>query len=277
LNTNTAVAEPGYPVLSGAFLIFLAVALVLVTWAVGTETYPYIHQRISYRYSFATLDRVYLVALGILALHYVVYVLHYLIVGARAATVAPPALRFSLVKFVITWFILVGLAGAYAVGASIATPALFDGLFGPSRETAFVRIWNHTWFGFVLLASLCAGAIYMAVLGAREYGWKGAFRIIGSRLSLRSGHRFVGALNIILLAAILSNIATGLFILGTTPVVSLLQLPWHPYGLENAARLAHDIGTAFIIGSLSGRIYLGLIPGNRWMLQTMFAGYEEKT
>src|SRR5437879_4182740 len=81
LSTNTAVAEPGYPVLSGAFLIFLAAALVLVSWAVGTETYPYIHQRISYRYSLATLDRVYLVTLGILALHYAAYVMHYLIVG----------------------------------------------------------------------------------------------------------------------------------------------------------------------------------------------------
>ena len=79
---STAEAKT-YPVLSGAFLIALAVALVLVSWAVGTENYPYIHRRIIYRFPFATLDRVYLVALGILALHYAAYVAHYLMIGSR--------------------------------------------------------------------------------------------------------------------------------------------------------------------------------------------------
>ncbi len=276
MELQTAVARNGYPVLSGAFLVVLALALVLVSWAVGTDIYPYIHQRIVYRYSLATLDRVYLVSLGILALHYVAYVAHYLMVGSRASPATPPALRFSATKFVITWFFLIGLAGVYVVGASIATPGLFDGAFGPARETASVRIWNHTYFGFVLLASLLAGAVYFTVTSLRERGLGGAFHWLGARLSLRSGHRFVGALNLILLLALLSNIATGLVILGSTPLLAFPRLPWNAYGFENVARLAHDIGTAFIVGAFSGHIYLRLIPGNQWMLKTMFAGYEAR-
>jgi hypothetical protein len=276
VTSDTMVQPRGYPVLSGAFLVMLALALVLVSWAVGTETYPYIHQRVSYRFPLATLDRVYLVALAILALHYVAYVAHYLMVGSRAQAAPPPALVFSPTKFVITWFFLIGLAGAYAVGASIATPALFDGAFGPARETAFVRVWNHTYFGFVLLASLIAGAIALTAASVRERGWSGALHWLTARLSLKSGHRFLGVLNWILLLALLSNIATGLVILGSPPLVPLLRLPWHAYGFENMARLAHDIGTAFIVGSFSGQIYLRLIPGNQWMLKTMFGGYEAR-
>jgi len=277
LHGDTAIESKSYPVLSGAFLVALALALVLVTWAVGTENYPYIHRPITYRFPFATLDRVYLVTLGILAAHYVAYVVHYLMVGSRedAATRAP-ALVFSPTKFVITWFFLIGLAGVYAVGASIATPALFDGAFGPAHETAFLRIWNHTYFGFVLLSSMLAGAIYFTLRDARERGLAGAFHWVGARLSLRSGHRFIGVLNWILLLGLLSNITTGFIILGATPLIAFPRLPWNAYAFENVARLAHDIGTAFIIGSFSGQIYLRLIPGNHWMLKTMFAGYEAK-
>jgi hypothetical protein len=269
---STAEART-YPVLSGAFLIALAVALVLVSWAVGTETYPYIHRRIVYRFPLATLDRVYLVALGIMALHYAAYVAHYLMVGSRQQAGPPPPLVFSPVKFVITWFLLIGLAGAYTVGASIATPALFDAAFGPARDTAFMRVWNHTYFGFVLLASLLAGIIYLTTSSARERGPAGALHWVAELLSLKSGHRFLGVLNWILLLALLSNFSTGFFILGTAPLLPFPLLPLHAYAMENWARLAHDVGTAFIVASFSGQIYLRLIPGNQWMLKTMFAGY----
>ncbi|HEY6259136.1 MAG TPA: hypothetical protein VIY51_25445 [Xanthobacteraceae bacterium] len=263
-----------YPVLSGAFLIALAAVLVLVTWAAGTENYPYIHQRVVYRFPLATLDRVYLVALAVLALHYAAYVAHYLTVGARQQAGPTPPLAFSPIKFVITWFLLIGLAGAYAVGASIATPALFDTAFGPARDTAFVRVWNHTYFGFVLLASLLAGVIYLSVTNARRRGIVGMLHWLRELLSLRSGHRFLGALNWILLLALISNFATGFFILGSAPLLAFPRLPLHAYAQENWARLAHDVGTAFIVASFSGQIYLRLIPGNQWMLKTMFAGYE---
>jgi len=272
----TAVEPRRYPILGGAFLIALAAALVLVSWAVGTESYPYIHRPIRYRFPLATLDRVYLIALAILALHYAAYVAHYLFVGSRQQAGPPPQLAFSPPKFVITWFILIGLAGAYAVGASIATPALFDAVFGPARETSFVRIWNHTYFGFLLLASLIAAIVYLTVAGAREHGAAGAFHWVGELLSLRRGHRFLGVLNWILLLALLSNIATGFFILGSAPLVSFPRLPLHAYGLENWARLAHDTGTAFIVAAFSGQIYLRLLPGNQWMLKTMFGGYEAR-
>ena len=265
-----------YPLLSGAFLVVLAVLLVAGSWAVGGENYPYIHRRIFYRFPFATLDRVYLIALAVLALHYAAYVVHYLVVGSRQQATAPPALVFSPVKFVITWFLLIGLAGAYAVGASIATPALFDEIFGPARDTAFLRVWNHTYFGFVLLTSLAAAVIYLTVTSARARGIAGAFRWLFDLLSLRAGHRFLGVLNWILLLALLSNFATGFFILGTAPLVSFPRLPLHAYALENWARLAHDVGTAFILASFSGQIYLRLIPANQWMLKTMFAGYDVK-
>jgi hypothetical protein len=265
-----------YPLLGGAFLILLAAALVLVSWAVGTESYPYIHRPIRYRFPLATLDRVYLIALAILALHYLAYVVQYLFVGSRQQAGPPPRLMFSAAKFVITWFILIGLAGVYAVGASIATPALFDAVFGPARDTSFVRIWNHTYFGFVLLASLIAAILYLTVASARERGAAGAFHWIGELLSLRQGHRFLGVLNWILLLALLSNIATGFFILGSAPLISFPRLPLHAYGLENWARLAHDTGTAFIVAAFSGQIYLRLLPGNQWMLKTMFGGYQAR-
>ncbi len=217
MQLTSSVETKTYPVLSGAFLIVLAVALVLVSWAVGTENYPYIHRRIIYRFPFATLDRVYLVALAILALHYAAYVAHYIMVGSRQQAGPPPPLTFSPAKFVITWFLLIGLAGAYAVGASIATPALFDAAFGPARDTAFVRVWNHTYFGFVLLASLAAAIIYLSLTSARERGIAGAFHWLGELLSLRSGHRFLGVLNWILLLALISNFTTGFFILGSAP------------------------------------------------------------
>jgi hypothetical protein len=274
LALESTVEAKTYPALSGVFLIVLALALVLVSWAVGTETYPYIHRRVLYRFPFATLDRVYLIALGILALHYAAYVAHYLLVGSKQQAGPPPPLTFSPVKFVITWFLLIGLAGAYAVGASIATPALFDIAFGPARDTSFVRVWNHTYFGFVLLASLAASIIYLSVASARERGIAGALHWLGDLLSLRSGHRFLGALNWILLLALMSNITTGFFILGSAPLLSFPLLPLHAYAMENWARLAHDVGTAFIVASFSGQIYLRLIPGNQWMLKTMFAGYE---
>jgi hypothetical protein len=276
LQLESTIEAKTYPVLSGAFLIALAVALVLVSWAVGTESYPYIHQRIVYRFPLATLDRVYLIALGILALHYAAYVAHYLMIGSRQQAGPPPPLTFSPTKFVITWFVLVGLVGAYAVGASIATPALFDAAFGPARETAFMRVWNHTYFGFVLLASLLASVIYLSVRSAREHGMAGALHWLTELLSLKSGHRFLGALNWILLLALLSNFSTGFFILGTAPLLSFPRLPLHAYATENWARLAHDVGTAFIVASFSGQIYLRLIPGNQWMLKTLFAGYEAR-
>jgi hypothetical protein len=276
---DAPAAEPRrYPLLGGAFLILLAAALVLASWAVGTESYPYIHRPIRYRFPLATLDRVYLIALAVLALHYLAYVAHYLFVGSRQQPSAPPpALTFSPAKFVITWFMLIGLAGVYAVGASIATPALFDAIFGPARDTEFVRIWNHTYFGFVLLASLLAAIIYLTAASARERGIGGAFHWVAELLSLGRGRRFLGALNWILLLALLSNIATGFFILGSAPLVGLVQLPLHAYGLENWARLAHDTGTAFVIASFSGQIYLRLLPGNQWMLRTMFAGYVARS
>jgi len=172
--------------------------------------------------------------------------------------------------------LLIGLAGAYSVGASIATPALFDAAFGPARDTAFMRVWNHTYFGFVLLASLLASVIYLSVTSARERGIAGAFHWLAELLSLRSGHRFLGVLNWILLLALLSNFTTGFFILGTAPLLSFPRLPLHAYAMENWARLAHDVGTAFIVAAFSGQIYLRLIPGNQWMLKTMFAGYAAR-
>jgi hypothetical protein len=164
----------------------------------------------------------------------------------------------------------------YAVGASIATPALFDEIFGPARDTAFLRVWNHTYFGFVLLASLAAAIVYLTIASARVRGIAGAFHWLFELLSLRRGHRFFGVLNWILLLALLSNFTTGFFILGSAPLVSFPRLPLHAYALENWARLAHDVGTAFIVASFSGQIYLRLIPANQWMLKTMFAGYEAK-
>jgi hypothetical protein len=276
LALESTVETKTYPVLSGTFLIVLAVALVLVSWAVGTESYPYIHRRIVYRFPLATLDRVYLVALGILAVHYAAYVAHYLLVGSRQQAGPAPPLVFSPVKFVITWFLLIGLVGAYSVGASIATPALFDAAFGPARDTAFVRVWNHTYFGFVLLASLTASVIYLSAASARERGIAGALHWLTELLSLRSGHRFLGALNWILLLGLISNFATGFFILGNAPLLSFPRLPLHAYATENWARLAHDVGTAFIVASFSGQIYLRLIPGNQWMLKTMLAGYQAR-
>jgi hypothetical protein len=276
LQLASTVEAKNYPLLSGAFLIVLAVALVLVSWSVGTETYPYIHRRIVYRFPLATLDRVYLIALAVLAVHYAAYVAHYLLVGSRQQAGPPPPLTFSPAKFVITWFLLIGLAGAYAVGASIATPALFDGAFGPARDTAFVRVWNHTYFGFVLLASLLASVIYLSVTSARERGMAGALHWLADLMSLRSGHRFLGVLNWILLLALVSNFTTGFFILGSAPLLSFPRLPVHAYADENWARLAHDVGTAFIVAAFSGQIYLRLIPGNQWMLKTMFAGYEAR-
>jgi hypothetical protein len=272
---STPVEHRSYPILSGAFLVALAGGLVLVSWAVGTETYPYIHRPVSYRFPFATLDRVYLVALAILALHYAAYVVHYLLVGARqlGTAAAPPALTFSPAKFAITWFFLVGLVGVYAVGASIATPALFDAAFGPARDTAFVRVWNHTYFGLLLLTSMIAGVIYLSIASARARGPTGAFHWVAEALSLGSGHRFLGVLNWILALALLANIATGFFILGSAPLIPFPRLPLHAYGLENWARLAHDTGTAFIVASFSGQIYLRLLPANQWMLKTMFGGY----
>jgi hypothetical protein len=276
---EATTAEPrSYPLLSGAFLVLLAAGLIVVSWSVGTETYPYIHRPISYRFPFATLDRVYLIALAVLAMHYAAYVVHYLTVGSRQqAVAAPPPLVFSPVKFVITWVFLIGLAGAYAVGASIATPALFDHVFGPARDTAFLRIWNHTYFGFLLLSSLLAGVITMCVASARRHGIAGAFHWLAETLSLRAGHRFLGILSWILMLALISNITTGFFILGAAPLIGFPRLPLHTYGLENLARLAHDTGTAFIIASFSGQIYLRLIPGNQWMLKTMFGGYQAET
>jgi thiosulfate reductase cytochrome b subunit len=67
-----------------------------------------------------------------------------------------------------------------------------------------------------------------------------------------------------------------LTILGSAPLIPSVRLPWHAYAYENVARLIHDTGTAFIVGSFSGHIYLRLIPGNQWMLKTMFAGYEAR-
>jgi hypothetical protein len=270
---GSPVEKRTYPLLSGAFLIALAAGLVLVTWAVGTENYPYIHQRVTYRFPLATLDRVYLIALAVLALHYAAYVAHYLMIGARQQAGPPPALTFSPVKFVITWFLLVGLVGAYAVGASIATPALFDTAFGPARDTAFVRIWNHTYFGFLLLASLLVAVIYLSVASSRRRGIAGSLHWLTELLSLRSGHRFLGLLNWILLLALLSNFTTGFFILGSAPLLAFPRLPPHAYAQENWARLAHDVGTAFIVAAFAGQIYLRLIPGNQWMLKTLFAGY----
>jgi hypothetical protein len=275
--SSTMVVTRSYPVLSGAFLVLLAFALVLTSWAVGTEYYPYIHRPVVYRFPFATLDRIYLVALVLLSLHYGTYVIHYFLIGSRQSASAPvPPLIFRPTKFVITWFFLVGLAGTYALGASIATPALFDAAIGPARDTAVVRVWNHTYFGFVLLASILAGVLYLTAASVREHGVASAFHWIGTRMSLRPGHRFLGILNWILVLALLCNIATGLAILGATPLIPVARLPLHAYGFENVARLVHDTGTAFIVGSFSGQIYLHLIPGNQWMLKTMFAGYEAK-
>jgi len=100
LALESTVETKTYPILSGTFLIVLALALVLVSWAVGTETYPYIHRRIVYRFPLATLDRVYLVALGILAAHYAAYVAHYLLVGSRqqAGAAAAPRLQPGQVR-----------------------------------------------------------------------------------------------------------------------------------------------------------------------------------
>jgi hypothetical protein len=276
--TLAAAAEPRrYPLLGGAFLVLLAVALVLVSLAVGNETYPYIHRPVSYRFPLATLDRVYLLALGILAVHYAAYVVHYLLVSAQPAPARPvPALAFSPAKFVITWFFLIGLAGTYMVGASIATPALFDAVLGPARETEFARVWHHTYFGFVLLASIVAGIAWMTASDIRARGAGGAFHALGALLSLRSGHRFIGVLNWILLLAIASNIATGFFMLGGAPLIALPRLPVHTYGAENLARLAHDTGTAFVVAAFAGQIYLRLLPGNQWMLRTLFGGYVAK-
>jgi hypothetical protein len=262
------------PLLSGAYLVVLAAALALATWAVGIESYPYISQPIRYRFSLATLDRVYLAALLIFALHYAAFVVHFLTVGSRASRGTAPELTFRAARFVISWLLLVGLIGTYGLGASIATPKLFDQAFGPARETGFLRVWSHTYFGFILLASLAAAFCYLTFVGLRERG--SALGWLSELVNLRAGHRFEGALNAILLLALGSNIVTGLFILGNTPLVGVLRLPLHSYGMENVLRLVHDTGTAFVVASFSGQIYFRLIPANRWMLKTMFGGYEAR-
>jgi hypothetical protein len=276
LQLAATVETRRYPLLGGAFLVLLAIALVLASFAVGTESYPYIHRPVAYRFPLATLDRVYLLALGILGVHYAAYVVHYLVVGGPPSPPARvPALAFSLVKFVITWFFLIGLVGTYMVGASIATPALFDAILGPARETEFARVWNHTYFGFVLLASIIAGIAYFTVIDILTRRLGGAFHWLGALMSLRQGHRFIGVLNWVLVLALASNVTTGFFMLGSAPLLAFPRFPVHAYWLENLARLAHDTGTAFIVASFSGQIYLRLIPGNQWMLKTMFAGYRQ--
>jgi hypothetical protein len=274
---NLIVEKRPYPILSGVFLILLMIALLLVAWAVGAEVYPFIYHDVTYRFSYATLDRIYAVSLLVLAVHYLAYLAHYIFVGSKQTMLGERSdIEFSATKFVITWFFLIGLLGTYGMGASIATPALFDSVFGPARETAFLRIWLHTYFGFVFLASALAGILYYTVRSAREAGPSACLRWVGEFLSLRSGHRFVGVLNWILALALLSNVTTGFLILGRVPLLHWPQLPIHPYEVENVLRLMHDVGTAFIVASLAGHVYLRLLPGNRWLLKTMFGGYDAK-
>ena len=140
----------------------------------------------------------------------------------------------------------------------------------PTTPLSSVQTLRH------LVRALPPAIIYLSVTSARERGIAGAFHWLGELLSLRSGHRFLGVLNWILLLALLSNFTTGFFILGSAPMLTFPRLPLHAYALENWARLAHDVGTAFIVASFSGQIYLRLIPGNQWMLKTMFAGYEAR-
>ena len=115
-----------------------------------------------------------------------------------------------------------------------------------------MRVWNHTYFGFVLLASLLAAIIYLSVTSARERGIAGAFHWLGELLSLRSGHRFLGVLNWILLLALLSNFTTGFFILGSAPLLTFPRLPLHAYAMENMGaarpRRRHRLHRRVVLG-----------------------------
>jgi hypothetical protein len=181
-------------------------------------------------------------------------------------------LRFSIAKFLLTWVILLGLFGTYALGAAIATPELFDPILGDARY----RIWLHQFFGLVLIVGLVGGLAYYCTTSILQQRRVAAlFSWIPSFLNLGKGHRFIGVLNWLLFLAVLSNLTTGLVILGAFPLTDLRVIPLLPYGVENTVRIMHDIGTSLMVGSLIGHGYFRLLPENRWMLRTTFGGDEQ--
>ena len=266
--------------LPAIYLGILTAGFIAVGLAVGTEQYLFIPRPILYRLPFAQLESIYYVGLFVLAVHYAVYWAHFLRI--RRAPVAPdsaaPPLRFSVAKFLLTWLFLLGLFGTYALGAAIATPALFDPFLGDSRLTPGFRIWLHQFFGLLLIVGLAGGLVYYCTISILRQRRVGAlFDWIPTFLNLRKGHRFIGVLNWLLFLALLSNLTTGLLILGAFPLTEVRFVPHLPYGIENIVRIMHDIGTSLMVGALIGHGYFRLLPENRWMLRTMFAGDEPIT
>jgi hypothetical protein len=214
-----------------------------------------------------------------LAIHYLVYIAHFVlrIRTPFAGDRGTPQTQFSVAKFLLTWMFFSGLLGTYALGAAIATPALFDPIFGDAQQSAGFRIWLHGYFGLLLLVGVLAVLVYYCATSILEKGeFGGLFSWLPNFLSVREGHRFLGVLNWILFISLLFNLITGFLILGAVPLTVFRLFPLLPYGFENVMRLAHDIGTSFVVAALMGHIYYRLLPENRWLLRTMFAGHELK-
>lgn len=271
---DTLQLKKGSLALPAIYLATLTTAFVAVGLAVGTEYYAFIPRPILYRLPFAQLESIYYVGLFILAVHYAVYWAHFLKIRTApfAADRVAPQLRFSVAKFLVTWVFLLGLFGTYALGAAIATPELFDPILGDAQ----LRIWLHQFFGLVLIVGLVGGLVYyctISILQQRRFG--ALFSWIPAFLNLRKGHRFIGVLNWLLFLALLSNLTTGLIILGAFPLTDLRVIPFLPYSVENTVRIMHDIGTSLMVGALIGHGYFRLLPENRWMLRTMFGGDEQ--
>lgn len=276
--SETLQLKKGSLALPAIYLVILTAAFLAVGLAVGTEQYPFIPRPILYRLPYAQLESIYYVGLFVLAVHYAVYWAHFLRIKRApfAADRAAPQLRFSVAKFLLTWLFLLGLFGTYALGAAIATPALFDPILGDARLTAAFRIWLHQFFGLLLIAGLVGGLVYYCTISILQQRKLGAiFDWIPAFLNLREGHRFIGVLNWLLFLALLSNLTTGLLILGAFPLTELRFVPFLPYGMENTVRIMHDIGTSLMIGAFIGHGYFRLLPENRWMLRTMFGGDEQ--
>ena len=195
--------------LPGVYLLIVTAALIAVGLVVGTEQNPFLPGSIVYRLPFAQLEPIYYVAVLGLAAHYVAYRLRVKNAPVAADTFAGP-FRFSAAKFLVTWLFLVGLFGTYALGAAIATPTLFDPVLGDSRLTAGFRIWLHQYFALLLIVGLAGGLAYystISILQRRKLS--DVFRWVPAFLNLRKGHRFIGGLNWLLFAAVLSNLTTG--------------------------------------------------------------------
>lgn len=276
---ETLQLRNGSLVLPGIFLVLITAGLLVVGLNVGTENYPFIHHHVLYRLSYAQLEYIYFVGLVVLAIHYAVYWAHFLrrVRTPFAGDRGTPQTRFSVAKFLLAWIFFAGLLGTYALGAAVATPALFDPIFGDGQLSAGFRVWLHGYFGLLLIVAVVAVLVYycmISILQKRKFD--AIFSWVPAFLSLREGHRFIGVLNWILFVSLLFNLTTGLLILGGIPLTVLRLFPLLPYGIENILRITHDIGTSVVIAALMGHVYYRLLPENRWLLRTMFAGHELK-